>query len=90
MSDMEQLRDDVVNQLENLLDLRKTSGNADQTERHIQSSKPDSISELELSFELKQGAEAESEHDPSTGTRSRWEQVESKVSAKGGKPPAAT
>jgi replication initiation protein RepC len=59
LEDMEQLREDVVNQLENLLDSRKISGNAVQSERHIQNSNPDSISELEPGFETKLGAKAE-------------------------------
>lgn len=69
LEDMEQLREDVVNQLENLLDSRKTSGNAIQNERHIQNSKPDSISELEPGFETKLGAKAEDNNGPNAETR---------------------
>jgi len=69
LEDMEQLREDVVNQLENLLDSRKTSGNAIQNERHIQSSEPDSISELEHGFETKLGAKAEDNNGPNAKAR---------------------
>ncbi|MBB3594829.1 replication initiation protein RepC [Rhizobium sp. BK529] len=63
LEDMEQLREDVVNQLENLLDSRKISGNPDQDERHIQNSNPDSISELEPGFETKLGAKGEGDNE---------------------------
>jgi replication initiation protein RepC len=50
------LRDDIVIQLEMQLKTQKQSGNPYQNERHIQNSNPESISELEPSFETKQGA----------------------------------
>ncbi|MBB3464520.1 plasmid replication protein RepC [Rhizobium sp. BK377] len=68
LEEMEQLREDVVNQLENLLNSQKTSGNARQSERHIQSSNPDSISELEPGFETKLGAKAEGDNERSAKT----------------------
>ncbi|MBW9054612.1 plasmid replication protein RepC [Rhizobium mesosinicum] len=68
LEEMEQLREDVVNQLENLLDSQKTSGNAHQSERHIQNSNPDSISELEPGFETKLGATTESDNERSAKT----------------------
>ncbi|NTG64737.1 replication initiation protein RepC [Agrobacterium rhizogenes] len=52
------LRDDIVIQLEMQLKTQKQSGNPHQNERHIQNSNPESISELEPSFETKQGAPA--------------------------------
>lgn len=83
LEDMEQLREDVINQLENLLELRKSSGNANQTERHIQNSNPDSIFELEPGFEPKLGAKAEGEPDPHAETSGRREPVESGTAGKG-------
>ncbi|NTG29974.1 replication initiation protein RepC [Agrobacterium rhizogenes] len=50
------LRDDIVIQLEMQLKTQKQSGNPYQNERHIQNSNPESISDLEPSFETKQGA----------------------------------
>ncbi|NGO66640.1 replication initiation protein RepC [Rhizobium daejeonense] len=64
LEELEMLRDEITNRLEMRIRSRKTSGNAGQNERHIQNSKPDSISELELSFEPKQGATAEQERGP--------------------------
>lgn len=57
------LRTDVLNQLEMRVKSTKQRGNADYIERHIQNSKPDSISELEPRFETKQGATAEQDND---------------------------
>ncbi|NTI46105.1 plasmid replication protein RepC [Rhizobium rhizogenes] len=50
------LRDDIVIQLEMQLKTQKQGGNPYQNERHIQNSNPESITELEPSFETKQGA----------------------------------
>jgi replication initiation protein RepC len=45
------LRENILNQLEMQLKTQNQSGNAHHNERHIQNSKPDSISELELRLE---------------------------------------
>ncbi|MGO8059951.1 plasmid replication protein RepC [Rhizobium johnstonii] len=57
------LRTDVLNRLESRVKSEKGRGNADYIERHIQNSNPESISELEPSFETKQGAIAEPDND---------------------------
>lgn len=49
------LRENIVNHLEMQMKTQNKSGNAYQGERHIQNSKPDSISELEPRFEKTQG-----------------------------------
>ena len=49
------LRENILNQLEMQLKTQNQSGSATQNERHIQNSKPDSISELEPRFEKTQG-----------------------------------
>lgn len=49
------LRENVLNQLEMLVKTQNQSGNAYQTERHIQNSNPDSKSELEPRLEKTQG-----------------------------------
>ncbi|MBP1848329.1 replication initiation protein RepC [Rhizobium petrolearium] len=59
LDEMEFLRENVVNKLENQVKAQNQSGNAYQNERHIQNSKPDSNSESEPSFETKQGAKSE-------------------------------
>jgi replication initiation protein RepC len=53
------LRENIVNQLEMQLKTQNQSGNAYQDERHIQNSKPDSLSELEPRFEKTQGQNRE-------------------------------
>ena len=53
--EMEMLRDEISNILEMRVNALKMSGTPDQTERHIQNSKPESISELEPSSEKEQG-----------------------------------
>lgn len=58
---MEELRSTIIIRLEKLANVRKTSGNAYQSERHIQNSKPDSISELEPSSRNELGAKPEEE-----------------------------
>ena len=58
---MEELRSTIIIRLEKLANVRKTSGNAYQSERHIQNSKPDSISELEPSSRKELGAKPEEE-----------------------------
>ncbi|MGZ2408636.1 plasmid replication protein RepC [Rhizobium ruizarguesonis] len=57
------LRSDILNRLESRVKSTKERGNADYSERHIQNSNPESISELEPSFEPKQGAIAEPDND---------------------------
>jgi replication initiation protein RepC len=56
LEDLVILRDDIVIQLEMQLKTQKQSGNPYQNERHIQNSNPESTSDLEPSFETKQGA----------------------------------
>ena len=58
---MEELRSTIIIRLEKLANVRKTNGNAYQSERHIQNSKPDSISELEPSSRNELGAKPEEE-----------------------------
>ncbi|NEK35898.1 plasmid replication protein RepC [Rhizobium leguminosarum] len=57
------LRTDILNRLESRVKSAKQRGNADYIERHIQNSNPESTSELEPSFETKQGAIAEPDND---------------------------
>ncbi|MBY5416375.1 plasmid replication protein RepC [Rhizobium leguminosarum] len=57
------LRTDILNRLESRVKSAKQRGNADYIERHIQNSNPESKSELEPSFETKQGAIAEPDND---------------------------
>lgn len=56
------LRADILNRLENRVKSTKQRGNADYIERHIQNSNPESISELEPSFDTKQGAMPEQDN----------------------------
>jgi len=55
LDEIEFLRENILNQLENQLKTTKTSGNAPETERHKQNSNPDSFSESELRLEEKRG-----------------------------------
>ncbi|KQV65225.1 plasmid replication protein RepC [Rhizobium sp. Root1220] len=55
LGELEFMRENIVNHLEFQLKVQKTSANDFQIERHIQNSKPDSITELEPRFEKKQG-----------------------------------
>ncbi|WP_454858235.1 plasmid replication protein RepC [Rhizobium binxianense] len=59
LDEMELLREEAINRLEMQLKAQKQSGNPYQNERHIQNSNPESTSELEPSFEMKQGAKSE-------------------------------
>lgn len=61
LEDMEQVRDDVVMRLENLANASNPTGNALQNERHIQNSKPDSITESEPRSGKEQGERSERE-----------------------------
>ncbi|MGR9161503.1 plasmid replication protein RepC [Rhizobium leguminosarum] len=63
LDELTALRTDILNRLENQVKSTKQRGNANYIERHIQNSKPESISELEPSFETKQGAIAEPDND---------------------------
>ena len=56
LDDMSLLREEVVNQLEMWTKTQKMHSNESQIERHIQSSNPESISDLEPAIETKQGA----------------------------------
>ncbi|RFB83865.1 replication initiation protein RepC [Rhizobium leguminosarum bv. trifolii] len=62
------LRADVLNRLEIRVKSTKERGNAAYIERHIQNSNPESISELEPSFETKRGAMPEQGNERETGT----------------------
>lgn len=64
LDELELLREEIANQLEMQFKTENQSGNAQHNERHIQNSNPQSITELEPSFEPKQGATAD---DRSTG-----------------------
>ncbi|MCW1751905.1 plasmid replication protein RepC [Rhizobium acaciae] len=59
LHELEMLRADILNRLEIRIKSTKQRGNANYIERHIQTSNPESTSELEPSFETKQGAMAE-------------------------------
>ncbi|MGO6682543.1 plasmid replication protein RepC [Rhizobium leguminosarum] len=59
LHELEALRTDILNRLEIRIKSAKQRGNANYIERHIQSSNPESTSELEPGFEPKQGAMAE-------------------------------
>ncbi|MGR9209421.1 plasmid replication protein RepC (plasmid) [Rhizobium leguminosarum] len=63
LDELTALRTDILNRLENQVKSTKQRGNANYIERHIQNSKPESISELEPSFETKQRAIAEPDND---------------------------
>ncbi|PDT01771.1 replication initiation protein RepC [Rhizobium chutanense] len=64
LDELELLREEISNQLEMQVKTQNQSGNAQHSERHIQNSNPQSTTELEPSFEPKQGATAD---DRSTG-----------------------
>ncbi|WP_064685597.1 plasmid replication protein RepC [Rhizobium bangladeshense] len=64
LDEMGLLRDEVVNLLERRVKTEKIDSNESQIERHKQNSNPDSISELEPSFETKQGEKAVAGKDP--------------------------
>ncbi|ANM06804.1 replication initiation protein RepC 1 (plasmid) [Rhizobium phaseoli] len=56
------LRTDILKRLEIRVKSTKQRGNASHIERHIQNSNPDSTTELEPSFETKQGARPEQDN----------------------------
>ena len=66
LAELEALRNDILNSLERQVIFQNMAGNADQTERHKQNSKPDSTSDLEPRFEPKQGGDAEPGDQPPT------------------------
>jgi replication initiation protein RepC len=55
VEEMEMLREEVLNLLEIRVNAQNLNGNESQTERHIQNSKPESISDLEPASNKKQG-----------------------------------
>jgi replication initiation protein RepC len=55
LEEMQMLKEEVLNRLENQGNAENPSGNAAHIERHIQNSKPESINELEPSSENEQG-----------------------------------
>ncbi|NNU68720.1 MULTISPECIES: plasmid replication protein RepC [Rhizobium] len=63
LDELKALRADILNRLEIRVKSTEQRGNAVYIERHIQNSNPESISELEPSFETKQGAIAEQDND---------------------------
>ncbi|OWV80653.1 replication initiation protein RepC [Rhizobium sp. R635] len=67
LDEMGLLRDEAVNLLERHIKLRKINANESQIERHKQNSNPNSTSELEPSFEPKQGAKPAADNDPIAG-----------------------
>lgn len=73
LDELEMLREEIVNQLEMQVKTYNQGGNAPHTERHIQNSNPQSITELEPRFETKQGATAE---DGSEGRAEPTEQIQ--------------
>ncbi|WP_064695064.1 plasmid replication protein RepC [Rhizobium aegyptiacum] len=62
LDELTALRADTLNRLEIRIKSTKQSGNAYYTERHIQNSNPESTSDLEPSFETKQGAMPEQDN----------------------------
>ncbi|WP_183637581.1 plasmid replication protein RepC [Rhizobium leguminosarum] len=67
LDEMRLLRAEVVNMLERRLKTKKIDANESQIEHHKQNSNPDSIYELEPSFETKQGEKAAADNDPNAG-----------------------
>ncbi|MBB4481784.1 replication initiation protein RepC [Rhizobium etli] len=63
LDEMGLLRDEAINLLERHIKREKIDGNESQIERHKQNSNPDSLYELEPSFEPKQGERAVSAND---------------------------
>ncbi|MBX5171040.1 replication initiation protein RepC [Rhizobium sp. NZLR1b] len=78
LDEMEMLREEIVNQLEMQVKTHNQSGNAQQTERHIQNSNPQSITELEPAFETKQGETADDRSKGRVGPTEQIQKVERK------------
>ncbi len=68
LDEMGLLRDEIVNVLERQIKTKKIDANESQIERHKQNSNPNSIYELEPSFETKQGERAATDIEPNAGT----------------------
>lgn len=64
LHEMQMLRDEVLNRLENREDSRNNSTNAAHSEQHIQNSNSESSSEFEPRLEEKQGAKLSSSREP--------------------------
>lgn len=64
LEEMQMLREEIVNRLETQEKSENTSTNDAQFERHIQNSKPDSITELEPRSEKEQGAKPSKNRTP--------------------------
>ncbi|RUM06078.1 plasmid replication protein RepC [Rhizobium chutanense] len=67
LDEMGLLRDEAVNLLERHIKLKTIDANESQIERHKQNSNPNSTSELEPSFEPKQGVTPPADKDPIAG-----------------------
>ncbi|MBB4292426.1 replication initiation protein RepC [Rhizobium leguminosarum] len=68
LDEMGLLRDEIVNVLERQIKTQKIDANESQIERHKQNSNPNSIYELEPSFETKLGERAATDIEPNAGT----------------------
>ncbi|AIC30127.1 replication initiation protein RepC 2 (plasmid) [Rhizobium etli bv. mimosae str. IE4771] len=64
LDEMQMLRDEVLNRLENREDSRNNSTNAAHSEQHIQNSNSESSSEFEPRLQEKQGAKSSSSREP--------------------------
>ncbi|MGO6980014.1 plasmid replication protein RepC, partial [Rhizobium johnstonii] len=67
LDEMVLLRAEILNMLERRIKAKKIDANESQIEHHKQNSNPDSIYELEPSFETKQGEKAAADNDPNAG-----------------------
>ncbi|MBY5586443.1 replication initiation protein RepC [Rhizobium leguminosarum] len=67
LDEMGLLRAEIVNMLERRIKAKKIDANESQIEHHKQNSNPDSLYELEPSFDTKQGEKAAADNDPNAG-----------------------
>ncbi|MBY5761787.1 replication initiation protein RepC [Rhizobium leguminosarum] len=67
LDEMGLLRAEIVNMLERRIKAKKIDANESQIEHHKQNSNPDSLYELEPSFETKRGEKAAADNDPNAG-----------------------
>ncbi|MBY3035115.1 plasmid replication protein RepC [Rhizobium laguerreae] len=67
LDEMGLLRAEIVNMLERRIKAKKIDANESQIEHHKQNSNPDSLYELEPSFEPKQGEKAAADNEPNAG-----------------------
>ncbi|MBY3196700.1 plasmid replication protein RepC [Rhizobium laguerreae] len=67
LDEMGLLRAEIVNMLERRIKAKKIDANESQIEHHKQNSNPNSLYELEPSFETKQGEKAAADNDPNAG-----------------------